>query len=59
MTTRRRAKALAVESVADFKARLSLMILGSKVPMRNKAHPCVVRKGKPTYGYNKWEKAKQ
>lgn len=56
---RRPSKQRPVESVADFKARLSLMILGDRIPSRNKAHPCVVRKGKPTYGYNKWEVAKQ
>lgn len=49
-----------VESVADFKARLAAMLRRPDEPvgLRNKAHPCVVRKHK-TYGYNHWEKDKQ
>jgi hypothetical protein len=55
---RRLSKQQPVESVADFKARLCMIVMG-RPPINNKAHACVVRKGKPTYGYNQWEKNKQ
>lgn len=50
------------ETMADFKARIAALMDGKPggeaYQIRNKAHPCVVRKEK-TYGYNAWEKPRE